>query len=153
MVRSLLEEQAMNKSKQFPFAMPEGMPTLPGLGKESFEWMSTAFSEWLSNANRMQAEVIRFIGDRYSKDVKMMMRFAECRKPEDFLKLQSELAAELTADYQEEGARLLALFGDASKQAWQEIAKPGEKQSARVSRARTATPSHSRTAPKRRKKR
>ena len=143
----------MNKSKQFPFLMPEGMPTFPGLGKESFEWMSTAFSEWLSNANRMQAEVIRFIGDRYSKDVKMMMRFAECRKPEDYLKIQSELAAELTADSQQEGARLLALIGDASKQAWQEIAKPGEQQSARVSRARTATPSHSRTAPKRRKKR
>ena len=63
---------------------------LSGFGKESFEWMSNAFSEWLGNANRMQAEVIRFMGDRYSKDVKMMTRFAECRKPEDFLKLQSE---------------------------------------------------------------
>jgi len=83
----------------------------------------------------------------------MMMRFAECRKPEDFLKLQSELAAELAADYQEEGARLLALFGDASKQVWQEIAKPGEQQNARVSRARAASPSHSRTAPKRSKRR
>ena len=96
----------MNKSKQqFPFAMPEGMPAFPGFGKESFEWMSNAFSEWLGNANRMQAEVIRFMGDRYSKDVKMMTRFAECRKPEDFLKLQSELAAELAAD------RLLQLGG------------------------------------------
>lgn len=117
----------MTKSKQqFPFAMPEGMPTFPGFGKESFEWMSKGFSEWLSNANRMQAELIRFMGDRYSKDVKMMARFAECRKPEDFLKLQTEIAAELTADYQQEGARLLALFGDASKQAWQEFTKAGD---------------------------
>ena len=117
----------MSKSKQqFPFAMPEGMPAFPGLGKESFEWMSKGFSEWLSNAHRMQAEVIRFMGDRYSKDVKMMARFAECRKPEDFLKVPSELAAELAADYQEQGARFLALFGDASKQAWQEFTKAGE---------------------------
>jgi len=116
----------MSKSKQFPFAMPEGMPAFPGFGKESFEWMSNAFSEWMGNANRMQAEVIRFMGDRYSKDVKMMARFAECRKPEEFLKLQSELAAELAADYQEQGARILALFGDASKQAWHEVTKAGE---------------------------
>jgi len=141
----------MNKSKPFNFAMPEGVPTLPGLGKESFEWMSTAFSEWLGNANRMQAEVIRFMGDRYSKDVKMMMRFGECRKPEDFLKLQSELAAELAADYQEEGARLFALFGDASKQALQEITSGG--QNAPSSRARAASPSHARAARKKRPKR
>jgi len=121
-----VEEHAMSKSKQFPFAMPEGMPAFPGFGKESFEWMSNAFSEWMGNANRMQAEVIRFMGDRYSKDVKMMARFAECRKPEEFLKLQSELAAELAADYQEQGARILALFGDASKQAWHEVTKAGE---------------------------
>jgi hypothetical protein len=125
--RPTFEEHAMNKSKQqFPFAMPEGMPAFPGFGKESFEWMSNAFSEWLGNANRMQAEVIRFMGDRYSKDVKMMARFAECRKPEDFLKLQSEVAAELAADYQEQGARILALFGDASKQAWQDVTRSGD---------------------------
>jgi hypothetical protein len=42
---STFEEHAMNKSKQqFPFAMPEGMPAFPGFGKESFEWMSNAFS-------------------------------------------------------------------------------------------------------------
>jgi hypothetical protein len=35
----------MSKSKQFPFAMPEGMPAFPGFGKESFEWMSNAFSD------------------------------------------------------------------------------------------------------------
>jgi len=116
----------MSKSKQFPFAMPQGMPAFPGLGKESFEWMSTAFSEWLGNANRMQAEMIRFMGDRYAKDMKMITRFAGCRKPEDFVKLQSEVAAELAADYQEQGARILALFGDASKQAWQDFTKTGE---------------------------
>ena len=66
------------------------------------------------------------MGDRYSKDVKMMARFAECRKPEDFLKLQSEIAAELAADYQEQGARILAMFGDASKQAWQDVTKSGD---------------------------
>jgi hypothetical protein len=88
--------------------------------------MSNAFSEWLGNANRVQAEMIRFMGDRYSKDLKMMARFAECRKPEEFLKLQSEIAAELAADYQAEGARVLALFGDASKQAWQEFGKAGQ---------------------------
>jgi hypothetical protein len=87
----------------------------------------------MGNANRMQAEMIRFIGDRYSKDVKMMARFAECRKPEEFLKLQSELAAELAADYQEQGARLLALFGDASKQAWHEVPRLA-KQNARPER-------------------
>lgn len=113
----------MSKSKPFPFAVPEGMPTFPGFSKESFESMTNAYSEWLHNANRIQAEMIRFMGDRFSKDVKMMSRFAQCRNPEDFLKVQSEIVAELAADYQQEGTKLLALFGDASKEAWGEFTR------------------------------
>ena len=116
----------MSKSKPFPFAVPEGMPAVPGFSKESFEWMSNAYSEWLHNTNRVQAEVIRFMGDRFSKDVKMMSRFAECRKPEDFLKLQSEIVTELAADYQQEGAKILALFGEASREAWSEFTRAAD---------------------------
>lgn len=116
----------MSKPKQFPFAVPEGMPAVPGFPKESFEWMSNAYSEWLHNTNRVQAEMIRFIGDRFSKDVKMMSRFAECRKPEDFLKLQGEIVAEMAADYQQEGTKILALFGDASKEAWGEFTRAAD---------------------------
>ena len=115
----------MTKSKPFPFAVPEGMPSFPGFSKESFESMTSAYSEWLRNANRVQAEMIRFMGERFSKDVKMMSRFAQCRKPEDFLQVQGEIVAELAADYQQEGAKLLALFGDASKEAWGEFTRTG----------------------------
>ena len=82
----------MSKSKQSPFG--NGMPSIPGFNNESFAWMSSAFSEWLHNTNRVQAEVIRFMGERFSKDVKMVSRFAECRNPEDFMKMQNQVLSE-----------------------------------------------------------
>ena len=111
-------------SKSFPFSL-DTLPALPGFGPDSFTWMSNAFSEWLNNSNRVQAEVIRFMGERFSKDVKMLSRFAECRKPEDFLRVQNTLLSELTTDYQQEGARMLALFGDASKDVWGNFTRAG----------------------------
>jgi hypothetical protein len=111
----------MSKSKQFPFG--NGMPSIPGFNNESFAWMSSAFSEWLHNTNRVQAEVIRFMGERFSKDVKMVSRFAECRNPEDFIKMQNQVLSELAADYQQEGSRMLALFGEASKDLWGEFTR------------------------------
>jgi len=108
----------MSKSAQSPFKLPEGFPGLTAAARDSFDSMTHAYSDWLQNANRVQAEMIRFVGERFSKDVAMMSRFAECRKPEDYLKLQGVLLTELAADYQQEGTRILELFGDASRQAW-----------------------------------
>jgi hypothetical protein len=115
----------MSKPAAFPFNLPEGFPELTSTARESFETMTRAYSEWLRNANRVQAEMIRFVGERFTKDVSMMSRFADCKKPEDYFKVQGELLTELTADYQQEGARILGLFGDAAQQAMSGFTRTG----------------------------
>lgn len=108
----------MSKAAPSPLNLPEGFPVLNPAARESFDSLIRAYGTWLSNANRVQTEMIRFIGERFSKDVALLSRFAECHKPEDFVRLQGELITDLASDYQQEGAKVLALFGDASKQAW-----------------------------------
>lgn len=113
----------MNKPAQFPFTLPEGFGAFAGPSQQSFEAMSHAYSEWLRNANRMQAELIRFIGDRFSKDVNLISKFTGCKQPEEFLKLQSEALTDLTNDYMQEGARIFALFTETSKATAEEFTK------------------------------
>jgi Phasin protein len=113
----------MSKSQSFPFVFPEGIPAFPGFNKDSFESVSKAYSDWLHNANRVQAEMIRFVGERFSKDLNLVSRFAACKQPDEFLRLQGEVMTELASDYMQEGARIFSLFGDASKQSLQSFTK------------------------------
>jgi Phasin protein len=113
----------MTKAAQFPFNLPEGFPNFSGTAKESLESMSKAYSEWLHNANRVQAEVIRFVGERFSKDVDLISRFSACKQPDEFMRLQAEALSELTSDYMQEGARIFGLFSEVSRETLGDIAK------------------------------
>ena len=86
-MEAISHPQFVEDGKSFPFGT--GMPSIPSFNEESFAWISNGFSEWLHNINRVQAEVIRFMSERFSKDVKMASRFAECRNPEDFMRVQN----------------------------------------------------------------
>ena len=121
----------MSKAAQSPFSLPEGFSGLTAATKESFDSMTHAYSEWLQNANRVQAEVIRFIGDRFNKDASLISRFAACRKPDEFLRLQADAMTELAGDYMQEGARIFSLFSDVSREAFGEFAKTAGKSSKR----------------------
>src|SRR5215468_796469 len=103
--------------------LPEGNILNAGATRESFESMSNAFSDWLQNANRVQTEMIRFIGDRFSKDLSLISRFASCKQPDEFLRLQAEAMSEIANDYMQEGAKLIAMFGEASRTGAEELAR------------------------------
>src|SRR5215471_832086 len=108
---------------QSPQNLPEGSILNAGAARESFESMSNAFSDWLQSANRVQTEMIRFMSDRFSKDLHLMSRLASCKQPDEFLRLQAEAMSEIASDYMQEGAKLLALFGDASRSGYAEVAR------------------------------
>lgn len=93
----------------FPFT---NLDAMTGSAGSSLQALSDAYVDWLKNANRLQAEAIRFVGDRFNKDVQMIARFAACKQPEEFLSLQSAAANELVKDYLAEGARWITLLGD-----------------------------------------
>ena len=103
--------------------IPEISNLNAGATRESFESMSNAFSDWVQNANRVQTEMIRFIGDRFSKDMGLISRLASCKQPDEFLRLQAEAMSEIATDYMQEGAKLLALFGEASRNGAAEAAR------------------------------
>jgi len=110
----------MSKSAQAINSIAEGNAEA---AKESIESMSHVYSEWLHSANRVQAEVIRFIGDRFSKDLALASRFANCRQPDEFFRLQAQAVSEIAGDYMQESARIFALFSDASREGLAELAK------------------------------
>ena len=83
--------------------------------KASLDTMTKAYANWLKNANRLQAEALRFVSDRFNKDLQLLSRFGSCKRPEDFLGMQSEAMTQMANDYMTEGAKWVALFGEAAK--------------------------------------
>ena len=96
---------------------PKGVEAMNDMARESLDTVSSAFSTWMHNANRLQAESIRFMNDRFTKDLQNLTRISTCRSPEEFVSVQSELYTQLVSDYMEQGARLMSLFGDIGRAA------------------------------------
>ncbi len=113
----------MSKQSQSSFTVPQSFVAIPGLSKESLESLSEAFSDSIRNGNRIQAELIRFVGDRFSKDAEMISRLAACKEPQEFLTLQSELITGLTNDYLQEGAKIFALSSEVVKENFGRLTK------------------------------
>ncbi len=105
----------MNDNATNPFQLPD-FTAMTASTQASFETMSKAYANWLKGANRLQTEAIRFVGDRFNKDLQILSRFGSCTKPEDFLSLQSEATTQLVNDYLEQGAKWIALLGDVAKE-------------------------------------
>lgn len=113
----------MTKAEQTVSKAPDGMADISAIAKQSFDAMSGAFSTWLRDANRFQAEAIRFLNDRFNKDVQMMSQFATCKKPEEIFELQTKLMSSLVSDYMAEGTKILELFGDVVKAEVEDFSK------------------------------
>ena len=100
-----------------PFAIPAGFDAMSDVARQSFDSMNKAFSAWMQNTNKIQAEAMRFVNERFNKDMQILSRFSTCRKPEDFVALQSQLVTEIASDYMAEGAKLYELLGKLQKEA------------------------------------
>jgi Phasin protein len=106
-----------------PFGVPTSPEAMSALTKQTFDTMSSAYSGWLRNATKVQAEAIRFINDRFTKDIEMMSQFAQCKKPEDIAALQAKLVSSLVADYTAESTKIIALFSDVAKEGLEGLTK------------------------------
>ena len=69
-----------------------------------------AYSAWLGNVAKAQAELLRFVGERFSKDAQIFAQFAACRTPVEISRLQVALGTGMIADYAGEAQRLISLF-------------------------------------------
>ena len=113
----------MSRPEQTASKTSNGAADISAITKQSLDATSDAFSIWLRDANRFQAEAIRFLNDRFNKDFQMMSQFAACKKLEEVFEMQAKLANELVSDYMAEGTKVLELFGDAVKDEVEEVSK------------------------------
>lgn len=106
-----------------PDNLPWANPTFP---RQALDAWFKSYSVWLDNANRLQAEAISFLSGRFERDVEVLKKFGNCRKPEDFVSLQSEFTSNLIAEYQQESAKIFGLFNDSLKTAFEQSVKTTE---------------------------
>lgn len=104
----------MSQQQTFPPAFA-GFENMSDIARQSLETMSGAFSTWLHDAGRMQAEAIRFLSDRFNKDVQLIAEFSQCKRPEDVIAVQTRLVNDLVSDYMSESKTMFSLLGEASK--------------------------------------
>ncbi len=112
----------MGKSEQLPTFWTDSVSSFSDVAKQSNERMSLAFNEAMKNANRLQSEVIRFAAERFNKDAGAWSRFAECKTPQDVLQVQSQLFADLSADYLRESEKVLTLLGEITRESFERFA-------------------------------
>lgn len=80
----------------------------------SMEAVSRAYASLFGNVARTQAEMLRFMSDRFAKDAKMLGELAACKNPTDMIQLQVKLGSDVIADYVAETQRLMHLFESAA---------------------------------------
>jgi hypothetical protein len=88
----------------------ENTETLSAINGDSLNLFTDTFSRCMKNANATGSELVRFMNDRFKKDLQIASRFAECRQPQDFFALQSELITTLIGDYAQETSRLVGML-------------------------------------------
>jgi hypothetical protein len=63
----------------------------------------------------MQEETMRFVQERFTKELEAITQMARCTNPMDAFALQAEFAEERAKDYVEEGQRLADLTSEIAK--------------------------------------
>ena len=86
------------------------------LDPQSIEAVSNTYRAWLSQANRMQDETMRFVQERFTKELEAAALLARCTSPIEAFAVQADFAQKMAADYFEEGQKLVELTGDIAKQ-------------------------------------
>ena len=96
-------------------------PTLPiaetmwNIDPQSIEAMTNAYRALLSQANRMQDETMRFVKERFTKDVEAVAQLARCTNPIEAFVVQAEFVQKMAADYLEESQTLVDFTGEITK--------------------------------------
>jgi hypothetical protein len=95
-------------------------PTAAGMmwniDPQSIEAVTNTYRAWLSQANKMQEETMRFVQDRFTKELEAAAQLARCTNPMDALALQAQVAQKRATDYFEEGQKLVELSSEIAKE-------------------------------------
>lgn len=97
-------------------------PTVPtvetmwNIDPQSIEAIAETYKAWLSQANRLQDETMRFVQERFAKELEAAAQLARCTNPAEAFAVQAEFAQTMAADYFAEGQKMVELTGEMAKQ-------------------------------------
>ena len=94
----------------------ENTEMLSAINGDSLNLFTDAFSRYMNNANATGSELVRFMNERFYKEQQIASRFAECKQPQDFFALQSEMITTLIGDYAQEGSKLFGMLTTTSEE-------------------------------------
>ena len=90
--------------------------TMWNIDPQSIEAVTSTYRAWLSQANRVQEETMRFAQERFAKELEAAVKLTRCTNPIEALAVQAEFAQKMAADYLAEGQKLVELTGEMTKQ-------------------------------------
>ena len=105
--------QRHSKTIEQTVPIPE---TMWNIDPQSIEAVTSTYRAWLSQANRVQEETMRFAQERFTKELEVAVKLACCTSPIEALAVQTEFAQKMAADYLAEGQKLVELTGEMTKQ-------------------------------------
>ena len=71
---------------------------------------------WVSQANKMRDETMRFAHERFTKELDAAVQLARCTNANEALAVQTEFANKMAEDYLAEGKKLVKLIGEIAKE-------------------------------------
>ena len=101
------------KAVEGPFPNAEAMWNMD---PQSFEAVTNTYRVWINQANRMRDETIRFVQERFTKELEAAVKLAGCTNATEALAVQAEFANKMAADYLEEGQKIVELMGEVMKE-------------------------------------
>ncbi|MFC4762890.1 phasin family protein [Dyella koreensis] len=109
--------------KSTPNVSAGNVQAMSDMARQSLTAMSGAFSAWMHDASKVQAETVRFLNERFEKDMALLTQFAQCKRPDEIAALQAKLLTSLVTDYMEESRTMLTLLGNVSKHNLEQVEK------------------------------
>jgi hypothetical protein len=101
------------KAVEGPFPNAEAMWNMD---PQSFEAVTNTYRAWFNQANRVRDETIRFVQERFRKELEAAVKLAGCTNPTEAFAVQAEFANKMAADYFEEGQKIVELMGEIAKE-------------------------------------
>ena len=96
--------------------------TMWSMAPASFEVMGKTYSAWLSQANRLRDEALRFAQEQFTRELEAAAQLACCTTPTAALAVEAEFASRMAADYLAESQKMVDLLAS-----WPSMVAPSRK--------------------------
>lgn len=108
----------MQKSSRTPVEATTIRPeALWGMSEPAIDAIAKTYELWLSQANRIRDEALRFTQDRMNKELEAAAQLGRCKNPTDAFAVQMDFANTMAADYLTASKRMVELVSEIAKEA------------------------------------